>query len=218
MPVLSADDRSEVNDVLAEVERAVTVYVFTDDDCQYCEQTLDLYRNVEGESDHVSVEIRDMDDPLADELGATKYDGAPVTVVTRDGVTGVRYFGIPSGQEFSSFLQDLIVVSRGAGETPLPEAVRKRVREIDEPVELKVFVTPTCPHCPRAVRVAHDMAVENDLIEADAIESQEFVELSREFGVRGVPQTNVNDAGQFTGGLPPQQFLEEVLSALDQSS
>ena len=60
------------------------------------------------------------------------------------------------------------------------------------------------------------MAIENELIEADAIESQEFMELSQEYGVRGVPQTNVNDdAGQFTGGLPPQQFLDEVLDALD---
>mgnify|MGYP006282172127 CR=1 FL=1 len=216
MSVLSADDRSEVNQVLTELDDAVTVHVFTEDECEYCEQTLDLYDDVAGESEHVSVEIHDMDDPLAEELGARKYGGAPVTVITRGDVTGVRYFGIPSGQEFSSFLQDLIVVSRGAGETPLPEEVREQVREIDQPVELKVFVTPTCPHCPRAVRVAHDMAVENDLIEADAIESQEFRELSQEYGVRGVPQINVNETGQFTGGLPPQRFLEEVRSALDQ--
>ena len=216
MSVLSADDRSEVNQVLTELDDAVTVHVFTEDECEYCEQTLDLYDDVAGESEHVSVEIHDMDDPLAEELGARKYDGAPVTVITRGDVTGVRYFGIPSGQEFSSFLQDLIVVSRGAGETPLPEEVREQVREIDQPVELQVFVTPTCPHCPRAVRVAHDMAVENDLIEADAIESQEFRELSQEYGVRGVPQINVNETGQFTGGLPPQRFLEEVRSALDQ--
>ena len=216
MSVLSADDRSEVNQVLTELDDAVTVHVFTEDECEYCEQTLDLYDDVAGESEHVSVEIHDMDDPLAEELGARKYDGAPVTVITRGDVTGVRYFGIPSGQEFSSFLQDLIVVSRGAGETPLPEEVREQVREIDQPVELKVFVTPTCPHCPRAVRVAHDMAVENDLIEADAIESQEFRELSQEYGVRGVPQINVNETGQFTGGLPPQRFLEEVRSALEQ--
>ncbi|QCC51284.1 protein disulfide oxidoreductase [Halapricum salinum] len=216
MSVLSADDRSEVNQVLTELDDAVTVHVFTEDECEYCEQTLDLYDDVAGESEHVSVEIHDMDDPLAEDLGARKYDGAPVTVITRGDVTGVRYFGIPSGQEFSSFLQDLIVVSRGAGETPLPEEVREQVREIDQPVELKVFVTPTCPHCPRAVRVAHDMAVENDLIEADAIESQEFRELSQEYGVRGVPQINVNETGQFTGGLPPQRFLEEVRSALEQ--
>lgn len=216
MSVLSADDRDEVNELLTELESTVTVHVFTEDECQYCEDTLDLYADVEGESDHVDVETHDMDDPLAEELGATKYDGAPVTVITRGDVTGVRYFGIPSGQEFSSFLEDLIVVSRGAGGTDLPENVREEVRAIDEPVELKVFVTPTCPHCPQAVRVAHDMAVENELIEANAIESQEFMELSQEHGVRGVPQTTVNDAGQFTGGLPPQQFLDEVLSALDQ--
>ena len=214
MSVLSADDRSQVNELLSTLEETVTVHVFTEDGCQYCEETLDLYKDVEGESNDIVVETHDMDEPLAEELGATKYDGAPVTVITRDGVTGVRYFGIPSGQEFSAFLQGLIAVGQGPGETELPDDVRKQVQDIDEPVELKVFVTPTCPHCPQAVQVAHQMAIENDLIEADAIESQEFMELSQEYGVRGVPQTNVNETGQFTGGLPPQQFVDEVVSAL----
>ncbi|MCU4719563.1 protein disulfide oxidoreductase [Halapricum hydrolyticum] len=215
MSVLSADDRSQVNELLSSLEETVTVHVFTEDGCQYCEETLDLYEDVEGESDNVVVETHGMDDPLAEELGATKYDGAPVTVITRDGVTGVRYFGIPSGQEFSAFLQGLIAVAQGPGETDLPDEVREQVQNIDQPVDIKVFVTPTCPHCPRAVQVAHQMAIENDQIEADGIESQEFMELSQEYGVRGVPQINVNDSGQFTGGLPPQQFVDEVLSTLE---
>ncbi|MEF8974878.1 MAG: thioredoxin family protein [Halapricum sp.] len=216
MSVLSADDRSEVNDLLSDMGSTVTVHVFTEDGCQYCDETLDLYEDVEGESENVVIETHDMSDPLAEELGATRYDGAPVTVITQGDVTGVRYFGIPSGQEFSAFLQALLAVSAGPGSTDLPEEVREEVQAIDEEVELKVFVTPTCPHCPRAVQVAHNMAIENDLIEADAIESQEFMELSQKYGVRGVPQINVNENGQFTGGLPPQQFLEEVRSAIDQ--
>mgnify|MGYP000129704751 FL=1 len=215
MSVLSADDRSQVNELLSSLEETVTVHVFTEDDCQYCEETLDLYEDVEGESDDVDIETHDMDDPLAEELGATKYDGAPVTVITRDGVTGVRYFGIPSGQEFSAFLQGLIAVAQGPGATELPDDVREKVQNIDQPVNIKVFVTPTCPHCPRAVQAAHQMAIENDQITADGIESQEFMELSQEYGVRGVPQINVNDDGQFTGGLPPEQFVDEVLSALE---
>lgn len=215
MSVLSADDRSQVNELLSSLEETVTVHVFTEDNCQYCEETLDLYEDVEGESDDVDIETHDMDDPLAEELGATKYDGAPVTVITRDGVTGVRYFGIPSGQEFSAFLQGLIAVAQGPGATELPDDVREKVQNIDQPVNIKVFVTPTCPHCPRAVQVAHQMAIENDQITADGIESQEFMELSQEYGVRGVPQINVNDDGQFTGGLPPEQFVDEVLSALE---
>jgi protein-disulfide isomerase len=41
------------------------------------------------------------------------------------------------------------------------------------------------------------------------------MELSQDFGVRGVPQVNINDeAGEFTGAQPPQQFLEQVKAAL----
>jgi len=86
---------------------------------------------------------------------------------------------------------------------------------IDEPVEITVFVTPTCPHCPRAVQTAHSLAIENEHVEANSVESQEFMELSQEFGVRGVPQINVNGTdGEFTGALPPHQFVQQVKQAL----
>ena len=213
MSILDEDDKAEVTQVLEDLADPITVHVFTEDDCQYCDETVALLEDVESLADEVEMEIHDMDDPLAAELGADLYDGGPVTVITREDVTGVRYFGIPSGQEFSAFLQDTIAVS--TGDTGLDEGVREELASIDEPVEITVFVTPTCPHCPRAVQTAHSLAIENEHVTANSVESQEFMELSQEFGVRGVPQINVNGKdGEFTGALPPQQFIQQVKEAL----
>ena len=213
MSILDEDDKDEVSSMLANLEAPIDVHVFTEDDCQYCDETVELLEDVDSLSDQTNLHIKDMDDPLATELGADRYDGGPVTVITREGVSGVRYFGIPSGQEFSSFLQDMLAVS--TGETELDEATREELATIDDPVEITVFVTPTCPHCPRAVQTAHSLAIENDHVEANSVESQEFMELSQEFGVRGVPQINVNGTdGEFTGALPPQQFVQQVKQAL----
>jgi alkyl hydroperoxide reductase subunit AhpF len=53
----------------------------------------------------------------------------------------VRYAGIPSGHEFSSLIQDLILVSgRDSG---LSEQTREYLAGLKEPVHLQVFVTPT---------------------------------------------------------------------------
>lgn len=213
MSILDDDDRQEVKTVLEDLADPVQVHVFTEDDCQYCEETVALVEDLESINGAIEASTHGMDDPLAAELGADAYEGGPVTVITRDDISGVRYFGIPSGQEFSSFLQDLIAVS--TGETGLDEGVREELAAIDEPVEITVFVTPTCPHCPRAVQTAHNLAIENEHVEANSVESQEFMEVANEFGVRGVPQINVNGTdGEFTGALPPQQFVQQVKQAL----
>jgi glutaredoxin-like protein len=213
MSILDDDDRQEVQGVLEDLTEPIEIHVFTEDDCQYCEETVALVEDVESLNDNIEVGVHDMDDPLAAELGADVYDGGPVTVVTREDISGVRFFGIPSGQEFSSFLQDLITVS--TGETGLDDSIRQELAEIEEPVDITVFVTPTCPHCPRAVETAHNLAIENEYVSANMVEAQEFMELSEEFGVRGVPQINVNGSdAEFTGALPPQQFVQQVKEAL----
>lgn len=213
MSILDDSDREEVREVLEDMADSIDVHVFTDEECQYCEETVALVGDVMEMTDAAEMAVHDMDDPLAAELGADVYDGGPVTVLTRDTISGVRFFGIPSGQEFSAFLQSMIAVS--TGETGLDESMVEEIASIDQPVELTVFVTPTCPHCPGAVQTAHNLAVENEHIEANSVESQEFMDVSQEFGVRGVPQINVNGKeGEFTGALPPQQFLQQVKEAL----
>jgi glutaredoxin-like protein len=212
MSLLSEDDRTEVKQILDQLEEEVTVKVFTDD-CETCEQTVELNRELEELSEKIRVETYDLDSPEAEEYDAARYDTGPVAVLVRGDISGVQYFGIPSGQEFSSYLQDLIAVS--TGETDLDPQLKEDVKSIDEPVNIKVFVTPTCPHCPRAVMTAHQFAIENPNITAEMVEAQEFMELSQRFGVRGVPQVNINDdAGQFTGAQPPQQFFQAVKNAL----
>ena len=59
--------------------------------------------------------------------------------------------------------------------------------------------------------LANRMAVASPLVSARAIEANEFPDLSRRFGVQGVPRTVVNELGAFVGALPESQFVESVL-------
>lgn len=210
--MLTAQNKTQIEDIFEELDGPVTIHLFTDG-CETCEDTLDLNRDIADLSDAITVEEHDLDGDAAAEFGADKYGTGPVQVIEGGEISGVSYFGIPAGQEINSYLSDIVAVSRG--ETQLPDAVKAELREIDEPVELKVFVTPTCPHCPGAVQTAHEFAIENEHISAEMIEAQEFMDVAQEYGVRGVPQINVNGRdGEFKGNLPPQQFLQEVKQAL----
>lgn len=75
-------------------------------------------------------------------------------------------------------------------------------------------MTLTCPYCPGAVKLAHQLAVESDVVRADMVEAGEFPHLSHRFDVFAVPKVVVNEKTSFEGALPEAQFLAEVMKAL----
>jgi alkyl hydroperoxide reductase subunit AhpF len=54
---------------------------------------------------------------------------------------GIRFTGIPSGYEFSSLIQAVLLVSKR--DSGLKSEIRKELKALTSPVNLKVFVTPT---------------------------------------------------------------------------
>lgn len=67
------------------------------------------------------------------------------------------------------------------------------------------------------MRLAHQFALENDLITADCIEATEFPDLVTEYRVQAVPKTVINQEQSVEGALPESYFLDTVLSAVDHS-
>jgi glutaredoxin-like protein len=209
----------QVKDAFGQLQNPVEVLFFgKDGDCEYCDDTLQLVEEVTDISDLLSLSVHDIekDAAIAQQY---KVDKAPgLVILGRDGDQlldyGVRLAGIPSGHEFSSLIQDLILVSgRDSG---LSAETRKALDDLDKPVLLQVFVTPTCPYCPRAVVLAHQMAIESPMVEAEMVEAMEFPDLANRFGVSGVPQTTINEgAGTVVGAVPEDHLLKEIQGSLN---
>ena len=138
-------------------------------------------------------------------------DHIPAIVLLRDGEdTRMRFLGAPAGYEFMSLIEAVSVA--GGDDSGLSDTSRAQIREhVTEPMNIQVFVTPTCPHCPRAVTLAHRMAVESPHIQATCVEATEFLDLSRRYQVSGVPKTVVNDTIEILGALPEDMFVRHVL-------
>ena len=187
------------------------------DHCQTCEEIEQLL----GELVELSSLLTYTKYDIADDKDiAEKYNvsEAPVLVIAarnEDDLVdyGVRFLGAPAGHEFTSLIHDLLYVSRRS--TDLSEETRAFLRDLKEPVLLQVFVTPTCPYCPQAVLLAHQMAMESDLVQAEMVEATEFYELASQFSVRGVPQTTINSGkGNVVGAVPEHSLLEHITKAL----
>ena len=216
--LLNEDIQTQVRSALENLSKPAEILFFgTKEECEYCGDTLQLVGEVAELSDKLNLTVYDIDDSpdTARDYNIDKTPGLVIAGRDADQILdyGVRFAGIPSGHEFSSFIEALILVSgRDSG---LSDDTRRILSELKKPVLLQVFVTPTCPYCPRAVVTAHQMALESEMVQAEMVEAMEFPDLSQRFGVSGVPQTTINSgAGTVIGAVPEEQLLTEIQSAL----
>lgn len=63
------------------------------------------------------------------------------------------------------------------------------------------------------MRLAHQFAIESDVVTGEMVEATEFPHLAQRYQVRGVPRTVVNDLTAVDGAVPEETFLEAVLEA-----
>ncbi|MCX6066441.1 MAG: hypothetical protein NT121_11915 [Chloroflexi bacterium] len=145
--LLPEDIVGQIREVFQQLKNPVQVLLFvSQENCDYCESTRQLLEEVSELSDQISLSVHDMAEE-ADLAKLYRVEGkAPAIVFAAkegDQITdyGIRYLGIPSGHEFTTMIQALILVSgRDSG---LSEQMRTYVKALTKPVHLQVFVTPT---------------------------------------------------------------------------
>lgn len=222
MTLINAKIQAEVRAALADLTEPVKLVVFAQDGgdpagCAYCADTRQLLAEVAALSDKVTLEEHDLavDAALA---RAYQVDKLPALVVTRAAApaqpNGVRFFGIPAGYEFSSLIEAIRLVSRGDAE--LSPATQQALAQLQAPVHIQVFVTPSCPYCPQAVVLAHRLALAHPLITADMVEAQEFPDLAERYDVFGVPRTVINDVIHVEGAQPEATLVSQLAQVLDE--
>jgi glutaredoxin-like protein len=210
--------KSELQKKLSLLKKRVKLILFTQElDCQYCKDTHQLLKELSGTSDKIELEVKNL---ILDKNDAEKYniDKTPaIVMLDEEGKDyGIKFYGIPSGYEFSSLFEDILLL--GTGEHGLPDKVVEQVKSIKNPVHLQIFVTPTCPYCPQAVITAHMFSYLNDNIQADMVEASEFPQLSYKYNVRGVPRTIINEDDFIEGAAPVDMVLNKILLNLDKVS
>lgn len=213
MALLNESLRKEVQSMLADVANPVTFKVFTRDfECEYCKETRELIEEVAALSDKLTVEVYDFDKDkaVAESLGIDKI---PAVAIVGAVDYGIRLYGIPAGYEFGTLIEDIRLVS--AGDSGLSPETRAAVARLNRPVKIQVFITPACPYCPRAVLLAHQLAIESDLITADMVEVSEFPHLADKYDVMGVPRTVIDETIHIEGAVPEAMLMHEFAKLLN---
>lgn len=218
MPSLISDkDRAYLQQVFSDrLRKPVTLLFFTKaEECLLCRETRAFLAELVALNEMLKLEEHDLvrDAEVAKLHG---IDKAPAIKLRGAQDYGVRYFGIPAGYEFMALVEDIIDVSWGTADLS-PKAM-ELVLGISRPVHLQVFVSPTCPYCPQAVRAAHKFAILNELITADMIEVTEFPEVAARYEVVGVPKIVANETSHIVGALPEVALAQFAAFAADKKA
>jgi glutaredoxin-like protein len=137
---------SQIRQSFEQMTEPVQILFFgSQDNCEYCADTRQLLEEVTAIDEKLSLSIYDLQDN-ADMAKKFNVDKAPAIVIAgKDGdqVTdfGIQYSGIPAGHEFGTLINDILLVSgRDSG---LSAEVREFLKNLEKPLHLQVFVTPT---------------------------------------------------------------------------
>jgi len=212
MGLLSNEDKDYLKNLYNGIDRDVELIFFSSNEesrAEDCANIEDILKELSELSDKIKVEkhVFEEEKELADKM---EVEMAPSIVVKTDKGYGIKYYGVPAGYEFSSLVEDINDI--GTGIISVEDEAREMIMSIDKPVHIRVFITPTCPYCPAAVRTAHKFAMLNENIKADMVESYEFSDFSNKYDVSSVPRIVINEDHHFVGAYPDKEYAKEIFN------
>lgn len=212
--LLNEEVSKQVTEYLAPMKNSVKMVLFTDGEtCQTCKETKMLLSEVAALNDKITLEVKDIreEKALAADYGI-EMTPSFVMLDQDNTYSGVKFNGIPAGHEINSFLSALMDMS--GIDFGFDKAIGNRLDNLKRKVNIKVFITLSCPHCPGAVSNAHRLAMSHPMIEAEMVEAQTFGELSQKYNVSGVPKIIIDETHELVGNQPIEQYLK-TLEALN---
>ncbi|HOC78139.1 MAG TPA: thioredoxin family protein [Methanofastidiosum sp.] len=207
--VLSDADKIELNKILVNMDGNIDILFFkSDNECFSCSKTETLMKEIEQLSNKIDLKVYDVD---KDKEMAARYDIelVPAIVVIGEDDYGIKHYGFPGGREFNPLFEAMIYSSMSKPQAT--EDITKKLNTIKNPIEVKIFVTSTCPSCPDMVRIADKYSIVSDKISTVVIMSNEFEDYSKNYKITAVPTTIINESFRKEGLMDEESFINYVV-------
>jgi len=115
--VLNDQIVKQIEEAFAGVQEPVQVLFFgSKDNCDYCNETKQLLEEVIALNDKLELSIYDVREhaDVANQFNVTNAPG--IVIAAKDNAEvknlGIQFSGIPSGHEFSTLINDILIVSK----------------------------------------------------------------------------------------------------------
>ncbi len=168
-----------------------------------CRQVIRAFRQL---TDKITLKEYYLDHELAEKYGV---DSSPTLLIDPDRYN-IRWLGAPMGEEGRSFLEAMLLI--GIGKSDLSEQSKPVLDRLEDPRQVKVFVSPTCPYCPQQVVNGLKAAIERpELVSLEIVDIQCRPDLAEQYGAHSVPQAFANDVLVGMGAQQEEVFMSSLL-------
>src|SRR5436190_7625146 len=147
MALIGPADQARLKEDFSRLTNAVRLLFFTQTlDCETCVQTKQILDELPPLSNKITIEEVNfvLEGDRAKGFGIDRIPAVALERLDADGNVHdarIRFIGTPSGYEFISLVQAVLLV--GGRPSGLTEENRRRVMAVNQPVHMQVFTTPT---------------------------------------------------------------------------
>jgi alkyl hydroperoxide reductase subunit AhpF len=145
--LFSEDLIVQIRQAFEKLDEPVQLILFVEENKQdVCGPTRQLLEELVPLSEKLTLIVYDLRaEPELAQLYKVQDKAPAIVLAAKNGenVTdfGIRYLGVPSGYEFSTLIQDILLVS--GRESGLSLQLKNYIKALKNPLHLEVFVTPT---------------------------------------------------------------------------
>jgi alkyl hydroperoxide reductase subunit AhpF len=147
MGLLAPADQEKLKETFSEMTSPVRLLFFTQTlDCETCLPTRQILDELPVLSDKITIEEVNfvLDKDKTARYGIDRVPGIAIVGTDASGAerdSRIRFLGAPSGYEFISLVQAVLLV--GGRPSGLTDEQRLRLAAVDTPLTMQVFTTPT---------------------------------------------------------------------------
>ncbi|MCF8052435.1 MAG: thioredoxin family protein [Desulfobacterales bacterium] len=121
----------------------------------------------------------------------------------------LMFHGVPSENELEPFLE----ITAAVAQDPTPgDLAGEKLKGLDLPAALELFVAPQCIHCPSMVRRISPLAIDSKSVLLSIIDAELFHEKAGEYGIRSVPTLLLDGKFRWNGAVPLSDVTRMILS------
>lgn len=121
---------------------------------------------------------------------------------------GIRFQALPEGDKLGSFVDALKPLD--GGDNGLRPAHHEWLTHMTLPAEIRLYIAPGCPFCPRALQEWVALTRASEKLRLQVIDGVLFPEMVREANIQAVPTLILDSQLRWSGRIPVADVLEQL--------
>ncbi|OGI08339.1 MAG: hypothetical protein A2Y40_09225 [Candidatus Margulisbacteria bacterium GWF2_35_9] len=209
MKLIDTQDADNIKNIFEKLKESVNLVLFNQPENLQQNEIQSFLEDVASLSNKINLSIytADEDAEYTKKLNIDKFPAiAVLDKVNKD--TGIRFYGMPIGQQIHPFIKSILETS--GFKDPIPKQIEKKIKNVKKSIRIEVFVELKCKYSPLAVMAAQRLALENTNIMADMVDCRKFSSLAKSKNIRGTPTIIINNKVELTGAQNFVQLLAAI--------